>query len=394
MRTNIGDHRRRARGAAALLLAFSLLFAACGDDDNGDVADDATTTTDALAAEPVYIETGPYVPGTTSLDLDGRTIEVWYPADPGAEDGVDPQIFTIRDLLPEDLQAIVPDEVNPEYETDGYPDIEASGDGPFPLVLFAHGFAAYPTEYQFLLTHLASWGFVVAGPDFDERGLLAAFAGSTERADETAVMVDTIDLLTEESDRPGSLLEGLVDTSEVGTIGQSAGVGPAIGAAAADERVKTFIATSGGGSREGEEPAPLPDEPGMVITGGLDEVAPVTRVRELYDRMSRPKRLVVIDEAGHNSFTDLCEMGKEQGGLVEIAGQVGIPVPEQLAQLFNDGCAEGSLPPTDAWPAIRHFATAQLRYELGVDAEPIGLGLDVVEAFLPMAVSYQFAPAG
>jgi dienelactone hydrolase len=388
--TDTPRSRAWPRATVAMLLVLSLLLAACGDDGD-DTAEQTTTTEDAAALAPVYEETGPFVAGTTTLDLDGRTIEVWYPADPGAEAGVDPAIFAIRDLLPEELQSLVPDELNPEYETDAYPDIEASDDGPFPLVVFAHGVAGYPTEYQFLLAHLASWGFVVAAPDFAERGLLAAFTGGTERADETAVMGATIDLLEAESGRSGALLEGGVDTTAVGAMGHSAGVAPAIGAVDADDRTATFIALAGSGSRPGDDPGALPDEPGMVMTGGLDEVAPVVRVRELYDRMYRPKRLVVIDEAGHVAFTDLCEMGKDQGGLVEIARQVGIPVPDDIARLFLDGCSEGFLPPTDAWPAIRHFATAHLRYELGVDDEPVGLGLGVVEAFLPVDVSYQIA---
>jgi dienelactone hydrolase len=383
MRTSI-----RHRWFVPFAVTAALLAAACGDNDNNDTAG-TTTTADAAATEPVYAETGPYVAGTTALDLDGRVIEVWYPAEQGAEAGVEPTVFEIRDLLPDNLKAIVPDELNPRYTTDGYPDIEASGDGPFPLVLFAHGFAAYPTEYQFLLTHLASWGFVVAAPDFEERGLVSAFLGNTERADETAVMGDTIDLLEEENERAGSVLEGVVDTTTVGTAGHSAGVGPAIGVADADERVKTFIAMSGtGGARQGEEPPPLPEKPGMVVTGGKDQVAVIARVRELYDRMRPPKRLVVVDEAGHAAFTDLCEMGKEQGGLVEIAREVGIPVPDQLARLFLDGCSEEFLPATEAWDATRHFVTAQFRYALGVDAEPVGLAPGVADAFEPVAITY------
>jgi dienelactone hydrolase len=395
----------------AAVAALALVAGACSDDDSttsggGTSGDGATaTTTVAAVDDAAYADTGPYVVGTTSLDLDGRIVEVWYPADPGAEAGATRAVFEIRDLLPEALQSIVPDELNPTYETAAYVDIAASEEGPFPLVIFAHGFGAYPTEYQFMLTHLASWGFVVAGPDFNERGLVSAFAsaGTTttsldeaaaeaalqERVtNEAAIMTGTRELLAAANTEPGGLLEGRVDATNVGVGGQSAGVTSALAAANADPNVKTFIAMSGGRALTEGSPLPPPDMPGMVMTGGRDEVAEVERVRELFDSLNPPKRLVVIEEAGHNSFSDLCVIGADQGGVVAIAKEVGIPVPENLERLFNDGCVGDFLPTTDAWPAVNHFTTAHYRAELGVDPEPVGLGPGVSTAFGPATITY------
>ncbi len=61
--------------------------------------------------------------------------------------------------------------MNPPYVTDAVRDIPASTDGPFPLVLFSHGFAGFRLTSTALTTHLASWGFVVIAPDYLERGL-------------------------------------------------------------------------------------------------------------------------------------------------------------------------------------------------------------------------------
>jgi predicted dienelactone hydrolase len=393
-----------------VVAALALVAGACSDDDSstssgGTSADGATAATTAAVDDDAYAETGPYVVGTTSLDLDGRIVEVWYPADPGAEAGATRAVFEIRDLLPEALQSIVPDELNPTYETAAYVDIAASDEGPFPLVIFAHGFGAYPTEYQFLLTHLASWGFVVAGPDFNERGLVSAFAGAgttttslaeaaaeaalQERVtDEAAIMTGTRELLAEENAEPGGLLEGRVDATNVGVGGHSAGVTSALAAADTDPNVKTFIAMSGGRALTEGSALPPPDVPGMVMTGGRDEVAELERVRGLFDSLNPPKRLVIIDEAGHNTFNDLCAIGADQGGVVAIAKEVGIPVPENLERLFNDGCVGDFLPIADAWPAINHFATAQYRAELGVDPEPVGLGPGVSTAFGPATITY------
>jgi dienelactone hydrolase len=385
-------------------VAALLIAAACGSDSSNSDSSSNTTTTIDVAAATAYVEDGPYQVGSTTLDLDGRIIEVWYPADE-VPAGAEQVVFEIRDLLPENLKSIVPDDLNPQYPTDAYLDIPASTAGPFPLVLFAHGFAAYPTEYQFMLTHLASWGMVVAGPDFNERGLLAAFSGATTRADETAVMLATQELVQTESDGTGNILSGKVDTSNTGTIGHSAGVTSAVGAAAEDPSVKTFIAMSGGrapGSSTGATGTtvdaggttttvadlPIPDKPGMVVTGGKDEVAALDRVEAFFESLDPPKRLVVVDDAGHNAFNDLCIIGEDKGGLLEIARQVGIAPSEQLSRLFLDGCAPEFLPARDAWPATLHFVTAQLRYYLGLDPEPVGLGEGTEAVFLPVGVTY------
>lgn len=390
----------RLRRVSALIIAAALLVvAACGSDSSTSDSNGTTTTT-AIdeAAATAYVAKGPYSVGTTTLDLDGRKVEVWYPADE-VPAGAQQVIFEIRDLLPENLKSIVPDDLNPKYPTDAYRDIAASDKGPFPLVLFAHGFAAYPTEYQYLLTHLASWGMVAAAPDFNERGLLAALSGSSTTTDETAVMLATQDLMETQDVMESGLLSGKVDTSNTATIGHSAGVSSAVGAAAEDPEIKTFVAMSGGrapGSSTGSTTSsggtipdlPIPTQPGMVVTGGKDQVAALDRVQGFFESLNPPRRLVVVDDAGHNAFNDLCLIGRDKGGLLAIAAQVGINPPEQLSGLFNDGCTADYLTAEDAWPAVRHFVTAQLRNALGLDPEPVGLGQGTEAVFLPVGVTY------
>jgi hypothetical protein len=126
----------------------------------------------------------------------------------------------------------------------------------------------------------------------------------------------------------------------------------------------------------------------MVVTGGRDQVAAYDRVRAFFDALDEPKRLVVVDEAGHNAFNDLCLIGRDQGGLLEIARQVGINPSEQIARLFLDGCAPEYLSADLAWPSVRHFVTAQLRYYLGIDRDPVGLGSGSEAFFAPVGVTF------
>jgi hypothetical protein len=130
----------------------------------------------------------------------------------------------------------------------------------------------------------------------------------------------------------------------------------------------------------------------MLITGGNDQVIPRARLQPFYDAMATPKRLVVIEGAGHNSVTDICLIGADQGGLIAIAGKVGIQVPATVAGLFNDGCAAGGNYPDvkQVWEVPRHFIVAQLRYVFGIDPQPVGLGPAVADAFPPLTLDYQF----
>ncbi len=131
----------------------------------------------------------------------------------------------------------------------------------------------------------------------------------------------------------------------------------------------------------------------MLITGGNDQVIPLARLQPFYDAMNDPKRLVVIEGAGHNSVTDICLIGKDQGGLLAIAAKVGITVPDTVAGLFNDGCDEaGGYPAVQqVWEVPRHFIVAQLRDVFGIDPEPVGLGPAIADAFPPLTLQYQFS---
>jgi hypothetical protein len=134
----------------------------------------------------------------------------------------------------------------------------------------------------------------------------------------------------------------------------------------------------------------LPDKPGMLITGGNDQVIPLARLQPFYDAMAAPKRLVVIDGAGHNSVTDICLIGADQGGLLKIAAKVGISVPDTVSRLFDDGCDEaGGYPAVkQVWEVPRHFIVAQLRDVFGIDPEPVGLGPAIADAFPPLELGY------
>ncbi len=374
-------HRRRASAAAALLLAAVL--AACApmppEPAQGTSANDAPR-----AGEAAYAEHGPYEVGVTTIELSDRKMEVWYPVDP-ADIGTAPRDeYFIRDYVSTFFDDLIPEDVNPPYVTDATRAVPASPDGPFPLVIFSHGFASYRVQSTFLTTHLASWGFVVISPDYLERGLRSVLGEppAANRAD-TAVADEAIEAARAANTTPGDLLEGVVDGSTVYPIGHSAGGGTTLRLLARPDVVSGIPLAAGISAQQ------LPDFQELLPAGKSvawigaprDGIVAISGIRDGFTYTSGERRLVEIGGAGHvNAFSDICEIG--EGGVAEIARATGIPIPASLLALGDDGC---KVPPfkdsPDVWPEVRHFVTAELRFRSGLDAEPVGLGDQVLAQF-------------
>jgi predicted dienelactone hydrolase len=369
----------------ALLAVSALVAGACSSDDG----DGGTTTTvgdaavaEQLADDPAYRGPGPYEVGLTELSLPDREVAVFYPAAEGATDGVTDATYSQLDALPPELAeaapALLPEGTDPEILTvtiDGVgADVDASPDGPFPLVLFSHGFGSFRLDASALLAGIASWGFVVAAPQHVERDRAALVTDSVVRdpAADVRVLIDTIGLVGD----AGGPLEGLADTERVGVVGHSAG-GRAALTALSEPQVDVAVGWAAAGRGDVE----VVDKPSMNIAALVDVLVPIEEVEATYDELAPPKRLVVIDGAGHNSFTDICVAVKEGNDLIGLAASIGFPIPENLAAGATDGCEEGSIDTALGWEVAQHFTVAELRSALGVDPEPVGLGAGVVDAF-------------
>lgn len=371
-----------------MLAALALVAGACSDSDagGGDAAGDSgggdTTTTIDLADTAAYRGPGPYEVGLTSLSLPDREVAVFYPASDGATDGVEDVTYSQLDALPpalaEAAPALLPEGTDPEILTvtiDGVgAEVTASPDGPFPLVLFSHGFGSFRLDASALLAGIASWGFVVAAPQHIERDRAALVSNAVVRdpATDVQVLVDTIALVGD----AGGPLEGLADTEQVGAVGHSAG-GRAVLTALSSPEIDVAV----GWAAAGRGDVPVADKPSMNIAATVDVLVPLTEVEATYDELAPPKRLVVIDGAGHNSFTDICVSVKEGNDLIGLAQSIGFPIPENLAAGATDGCEEGSIDTALGWEVTQHFTVAQLRNALGIDPEPVGLGAGVIDEF-------------
>ena len=377
--------RVRSTGA----LAVALLMGACGTAGPSGTAQDGDTTppastdpaspdTRATEAPPEetppeettclaapYTATGSYVAGVMTLTVDGQPMEVWYPADPGAELGLPLDTYDLRDWLPAETAAKIGDDNAPIHETAAYRGLTPSPAGPFPVVLFSHGLGGYRLQSSFLMAHLATWGFVVAATEHPERGLASVLSMGTPQ-DLTVPQLRAGLSRLGDANGAGGELAGVLDLTRVGVMGHSmGGAGAAI--VAADPEISAWVTLAATGFGTG------PDKPAMVLGGTNDALASPDLISDTFSGLAASeKRYVSIAKAGHLAFTDICVIGRDQGGVLQIAMDHGLEIPEIIQTLATDGCRPDDLPAEQAWPVIDHYVTAHFMLALQ-GSTPAGL---------------------
>jgi predicted dienelactone hydrolase len=175
--------------------------------------------------------------------------------------------------------------------------------GPFPLLVFAHGYAIDAAAYAPLLHDLAAGGYVVAAPDFP--GTSTAYAGGAIRADsleEPADISFVITSMISVSGAPGPLF-GLVDGNAVGDAGQSDG-GVVAGAAAfntccIDPRIRASTNLTGGAFGFDGQWFPPGTPPVMFVHATADEVNPYGASTSMFAQAQSPKYLFTIEGGSH-----------------------------------------------------------------------------------------------
>ena len=342
-----------------------------------------------------YASPGPYTVGVTTLSMGDRDLEVFYPAEDGSEEGVEAAFYDLVDPLGPDLRDLILvsyPEVNARIDLPAYRDLPSSLDGPFPVMILSHGSGGFRLAYSKLLAGIASYGFVVASIDHLEWGLASTlgFGPPAEAARDAAELVlATLDLLDAESADPMSVLAGSSDTNFVATAGHSAG-GQAAFAFPTDDvpEVKTLI---------GYATVPfdvVPEKPVLLLLGAEDFAVTTERTLLSYDALTVKKRYVAVTDAGHNSFTDQCEIIFNGNDIIAAAQLIFGPVfPDSLAALARDGCVEGNLPPWEFWQVTQHYTVAHLKDVFGLNSGHPSLYDQQPWLFPDIEVDYRFAGA-
>ena len=199
--------------------------------------------------------------------------------------------------------------------------------GPWPVLLFSHGFHGCGGQSSFLTAALAEAGYAVFAPNHKDAacGDIAGWMrrsdepfGEPQRwsaasyADRAADLRQLLDALATDPRYAGKL-----DLGRVGLIGHSLGGYTVLGMAGGwpgwkDKRIKAVLALSPyaqpfavAGTLDGLAGIPVMYQGGTRDTG----ITPfVTRPGGIYDKTPAPKYLVEFDGAGHFAWTDLNPM--------------------------------------------------------------------------------------
>ena len=263
--------------AVFVLAALTMAFSGCVPSDGGGCGTSSSSSSStstsssgggANAIESAYAATGPYA--TTSTSVSGYTI--YYP----------------------------------RTMTSGH-----------PIITWGNGTGAPTLSYTGLLTHLASWGFVV----------MASSSTMTQSGEE---MIAGIDYLIQQNATAGSIFYGKLNTQLIGTTGHSQGGGGAINAAI-DARVKCTAPIAPSPGQIGQVKCPI-----FLIAGSADTIVSASLVRSMsYALAKAPTIFGIASGMGHMDFLGNAGMAR---GYLTAWFMYQLRADARAAQAFTGSC--------------------------------------------------------
>ncbi|MFH1434177.1 MAG: hypothetical protein ABIJ56_00540 [Pseudomonadota bacterium] len=184
--------------------------------------------------------------------------------------------------------------------------VPAREDGPFPPVVFVHGYMGNIDSNEWLGWHLASWGYVTAllGVPNSMRFDPQQWADG---------IMDAIDYLIEKNEA-GFALEGMIDEENIGAAGHSMGAMGAILAVSQDERIDACVPmapayyTTGGLMEEFfgaiVEACESLEAAVQLQVGTKDRLCPPDGVQAYYDHLPPPREIIIFAGGNHMGFLE------------------------------------------------------------------------------------------
>jgi predicted dienelactone hydrolase len=310
-------------------------------------------------------EIGPYDVGRTTFVVvdpsrDDRTLTVdaWYPVDADGAVGVP---LSVYDLLFTGLPS--------EVALDG-PLVSVAE--PFPLVVFSHGNNGIRFQSFFLTEILASHGFVVVAPDHagNTAADLILPGPPFETRDRPLDISLVITRMLEKNADPNDPFFETLDGLRIGVMGHSFGGFTTLAMASGfqdvppDLRVRALVPISPAVGGLSDEQLASIERPEIVIGGTADVTVPIdpSSVRAFELPSARPRYRIDVVDAGHNSFTNICDF-------FEVLLGAGVPpgLLEFLLGSADEGCAPELIPIDEAHRVTSLYAVAFFQRHLALD---------------------------
>jgi predicted dienelactone hydrolase len=295
--------------------------------------------------------------------------------------------------------------------------------GPYPLVILSPGYAVGAPAYAWLSEHLASYGFVVIVPWYEETLASAANQFWMAALSRPESLRDVLDYAEDQSETGGAFA-GMIDPERVAVAGHSIGGYAALAAAGARLDLEAFSIRCEE-ARARQDPAAwlcelfLPNLPGMADLAGLEAI-PEGR----WPSMRDDRVQAVIAMAGDAYLFDRAGLAEINIPVMAIGGtgdgdtpylwgahptyeytsspekaRVGLEGADHMvftgscdrvswiaAVVFSGFCTDPAWDKAAAHILVRHLTTAFLLAELMQDAD--AAAALVQEAFEIDAVSY------
>jgi predicted dienelactone hydrolase len=181
--------------------------------------------------------------------------------------------------------------------------------GHHPLILFSHGMCSIPNQSVFLMTALASFGFVVASPPHPGNQYTDGFPACELDAPDSyrnrvADVRFVLDAMLAESKRSGSRFFRHVNPRRIGMSGHSFGGQTTLRVALVEPRVRAALALAPA-LVGGIEPGTI-HIPAMIQGAEVDSLATFRQSTLAFAHLAGPRFLLEILRAGHFAFTDIC----------------------------------------------------------------------------------------
>jgi len=207
-----------------------------------------------------------------------------------------------------------PTEANGDYPGDASRRLEGTvwyplsdTPGPYPLIVYSHGFSSTKEEGAYLAQQLATWGYVVVAVNYPLTNYDAP-GGPNVRdvVNQPGDISFLMDTLVEQSHIPGHVLEGMVDDSRIGVMGLSLGgmttelvtYHPTM----RDSRIGAALSIAGPTFLFTSDFFKNADIPFMMLAGDIDALVPyASNAAPVLDKIPG-SQLVIVKKGSHTGF--------------------------------------------------------------------------------------------